>query len=90
MTNAKVTKVDLSKNLKSLTEISDWFESQEEVDIEKGLEKVKEAAGLIKESKQRLKEVENEFEEIKREISEEDDKSNGEGEGPAPVLLKSL
>lgn len=64
-------KVDLSKNLRSLKAISDWFDSQTEVDIEQGLTKVKEAAALIKESKKRLQEVENEFEEIKKEISDE-------------------
>ena len=54
----------LSSNLKRLGEITDWFENQEEIDVEEGLEKVKEAAILIKASKERLKAVENEFEEI--------------------------
>lgn len=58
-------------NIKKLTEISDWFDSQEEVEVEKGLKKIKEAAGLIKESKKRLSEIENEFEEIKKDIEEE-------------------
>lgn len=71
MTQSK--KVNLSKNLESLKDISEWFEQQGEVDIEKGLEKVKQAAVLIKESKQRLQEVENEFQEIKRDISASDD-----------------
>ncbi len=59
-------KKDLSSNLKRLSEITDWFENQEEIDIEEGLEKVKEAAVIIKASKERLKSVENEFEEIKK------------------------
>ena len=59
-------KKDLSSNLKRLSEITDWFENQEEVDVEEGLAKVKEAAALIKASKERLKSVENEFEEIKK------------------------
>ena len=54
----------LSSNLKRLSEITDWFENQEEIDVEEGLEKVQEAAVLIKASKERLKAVENEFEEI--------------------------
>ena len=58
---------NLSNNLKRLSEITDWFENQEEVDVEEGLAKVKEAAVLIKASKERLKAVENEFEEIKKE-----------------------
>mgnify|MGYP001562208732 CR=1 FL=1 len=57
---------NLSNNLKRLSEITDWFENQEEVDVEEGLAKVKAAAVLIKASKERLKAVENEFEEIKK------------------------
>ncbi len=59
---------NLNSNLKKLAEISEWFDKQEEIDVEEGLKKVKEAAILIKSSKERLKEVENEFEEIKKEI----------------------
>ena len=62
---------NLNENLKRLTAISDWFDDQEEIDVEEGLKKVKEAAKLIKASKQRLKDVENEFEEIKKEMEEE-------------------
>jgi hypothetical protein len=67
----KTDKKGLSNNLKRLSEIAEWFDTQEEVDVEEGLEKVKQAAKLIKLSKERLKEIENEFEEIKREIDEE-------------------
>lgn len=67
----KRNSVNLTKNLKDLAKIAEWFDSQEEVDIEEGLKKVKEASSLIKESKERLKEVENEFKEIKRDIEEE-------------------
>lgn len=62
---------NLSKNLKKLGEISDWFENREEIDVEEGLKKVKEAVVIIKESKERLKEIENEFEEIKKEVEKE-------------------
>ena len=67
-------KTNLSESLKKLEEIAKWFESQEEIDIEKGLEKVKEGARLIKASKERLKKVENEFEEIKREMEGNEEK----------------
>jgi exonuclease VII small subunit len=67
----KTDKKGLNNNLKRLSEIAEWFDTQEEVDVEEGLEKVKEAAKLIKLSKERLKEIENEFEDIKREIDEE-------------------
>ncbi len=66
-----MNKNNLGENLKKLSEISNWFEEREEVDIEEGLKKVKEAAGIIKESKKRLKEIENEFEEIKKGVEEE-------------------
>ena len=59
---------NLNESLKKLSEISDWFDNREEMDVEEGLEKVKEAVVLIKESKERLKQIENEFEEIKREV----------------------
>jgi len=71
---------NLSDNLKKLFEITEWFENQEEVDIEEGLQKVKEAVGLIKASKERLKAVENEFEEIKKEVDIEEDNDESESE----------
>ena len=77
----KIEKQDLTSDLGKLSEISGWFEKQEELDIEEGLKKVKEAAELIKRSKARLKEIENEFEEIKEKIEIEDDEyHNGEEE----------
>jgi len=64
-------KQGLKKLLQELGQIADWFEQREELDVEEGIEKVKKAAVLIKQSKARLKEVENEFEEIKKEIEKE-------------------
>lgn len=61
---------NLGENLKKLSEISDWFDKMKEIDVEEGLEKVKEAVVLIKLSKERLRKIENEFEEIKKEIEE--------------------
>ena len=60
-----VEEKDISKSLKSLEEIVNWFEEQKDVDIEKGLEKVKQGAVIIKTLKKRLKTVQNEFNEIK-------------------------
>ena len=62
---------NLEENLKRLKGISEWFENQEEVDVEEGLTNIKEAAVLIKESRKRLKQIENEFEQIKKDIDEE-------------------
>ncbi len=58
----------LSKNLEKLSKISSWFEDKEDIDIEEGLKKVKEAATIIKDSKKRLQEIENEFEEVRKEL----------------------
>lgn len=60
---------NLNDNLKRLAEISAWFGGQKEIDIELGLEKVKEAAELIKSSKERLEKLENEFAEIEKDFS---------------------
>ena len=59
--------------MEKLEGIISWFDSQKEVDIEMGLEKVKEGALLLKYSKDRLKEVENEFEEIKKDVTIDSD-----------------
>jgi exonuclease VII small subunit len=62
---------NLNQNLKKLNSIIEWFENQEELDVELGLKKIKEAMDIIKETKKRLKKVENEFEEIKKDIDHE-------------------
>jgi len=62
---------DLKKYLEDIKRISDWFEEQEEIDLEEALVKIREAGELIKLSKDRLVEVENEFKEIKTKIEEE-------------------
>lgn len=67
---------NLNKNLKRLSDIADWFDGREEVDVEEGLTKVKEAVVLIKASKQRLKEIENEFKEIQKDIGSGDTESD--------------
>ncbi len=62
---------NLTRNLENLSNIAKWFEEREDVDVEEGLKKVKDAVKIIKESKKRLSEIENEFEEVKKELSEE-------------------
>ncbi|MEI8096646.1 MAG: hypothetical protein WCG73_00915 [Candidatus Moraniibacteriota bacterium] len=66
-----MAKVNLSDSLKKVQEIIRWFDNQEEVDVEKGLEKIKEGTVFIKESRTRLKEIENEFEVVKKELEKE-------------------
>lgn len=61
-------KDSLSTSLKKLEKITEWFEEQSEIDIEKGIAKVKEGALLIKETKKNLATIENEFEEVKKSL----------------------
>ncbi|TXI33541.1 MAG: hypothetical protein E6Q53_02820 [Candidatus Moraniibacteriota bacterium] len=64
-------KMNLSDSLKKVQDIIAWFDNQEEVDVEKGLEKIKEGTVLIKDSRARLKEIENEFEVVKKDLEKE-------------------
>lgn len=64
-------KINLKESLGRLNNIVEWFDEQKEVDVELGLEKVKEGAELIKVCRKRLSEVENEFKEIQRDIEKE-------------------
>jgi len=68
MSKENINSHNLTEDLKQLSKITAWFDNQEEIDIEEGLKKVKQAAVLIKISKKRLKSIENEFEEIKKDI----------------------
>lgn len=63
------SEINLTETMKKLRAIASWFEEQDEVDVEKGLEKVREGAQLIKASRARLKELENEFEEVKKDLA---------------------
>jgi hypothetical protein len=62
---------NLKQYLEDIKKISDWFEDQEEIDLEEALIKIREAGELIRLSKDRLMEVENEFKEIKIKIEQE-------------------
>ena len=73
MIKEKTDAKNLNENLKQLSEITEWFDNREEIDVEEGLEKVKQAVFLIKASKARLKAIENEFEEIKKEADSKEE-----------------
>lgn len=62
------SKANLSDSIKELSAIVRWFDEQKEVDVEAGLEKVKQGAELIKFCRERLKSVENEFVEIEKQM----------------------
>ena len=61
-------KQTLKEYLKEIQKITDWFDAQEDLDVEVALEKVKKAAILIKATKGKFAEIENEFKEVKKKI----------------------
>jgi exodeoxyribonuclease VII small subunit len=65
----------ITESLDTLESIVRWFDAQEAVDVEEGIEKVKQGAALIKDLKGRLKKVENEFEEIKKDLDTNDEEN---------------
>lgn len=68
MTKKDNSTINLSEALKELRTIAEWFEKQEDIDVEEGLNKIKNGATLVKACKIRLKELENSFEEVKKEL----------------------
>jgi exonuclease VII small subunit len=64
-------KDSIQSQLKELEGIAQWFEKEEDFDIEEGLKKVKEGASLVKKLKNRIQEVENEFRELEAEMGKE-------------------
>ena len=65
--------INLTESLAELGGIVEWFDEQDDVDVELGLEKVRQAATLIKGSKGRLAEIENEFREIEKEMGSDNE-----------------
>ena len=63
-------KQTLKEYLKEIQKITDWFDSQEDLDVEIALQKVKEVTLLIKAAKGKFAEIENEFKEVKKKIEE--------------------
>lgn len=59
----KSSAFNFNQALKDLEDINRWFQ-QEDIDLEEGLQKLKEGKALIAGCRARLKEVENEFHEI--------------------------
>lgn len=57
------------KAMEQLEEINQWFQ-EEDIDLEEGLNKLRQGKDLIVACRQRLAEVENEFISIKKEFEE--------------------
>lgn len=67
----KEKELSLGESLKQLEAITEWFDQQEAIDVERALEKVKEGARLLRSSREKLKQVENEFQVIRQELEQE-------------------
>lgn len=61
-------KESLKESMDRLEEIVKWFEADRDLDLDAGLDKVREGAALIKQLKARLNEAENEFKEIQKDL----------------------
>lgn len=72
MSAKKETKENITQQLEKLEKIVQWFDEQDQVDVQEGLEKVRAGAALVKDLRGRLKEVENEFEELKKDLNDEE------------------
>ena len=62
----------VKESLDKLESIVEWFDKQEDIDLEEGLEKVKQGAEIVKDLKSKLKGIENKFKEIKDDLDEEE------------------
>jgi len=63
----------VKESLNKLESIVDWFDKQEDIDLEEGLEKVKVGAEIIKDLKTKLKGLQNKFKEIKEDLGENEE-----------------
>ena len=62
---------NLQDTLEELKEIITNLEESEDVDVEAGLEQVKQGAQLVKQARKRFGELENEFTDIKEELAQD-------------------
>jgi len=69
----KETTNSISASLEKLEGIVRWLDEQERVDVQEGLEKVKEGTVLVRDLRARLKEVENEYQEVKKRLESDDE-----------------
>ncbi len=64
----------LNKALQELEEINQWFQ-EEDIDLEEGLQRLKQGKELIAQCRERLQNVENEFLKIKAEFAQDEEQS---------------
>lgn len=63
-------KQSFAKMFEELEEITKWFDSEEQIDLDLGLKKFERGLALANDLKKRLADVENSVEEIKKKFSE--------------------
>lgn len=66
------SKIDIKKSLSELQQITEWFQN-DDIDLDQGIDKLKEGVQIIKECRKRIQEIENEFIDIKKELVETED-----------------
>ncbi|PJA45455.1 exodeoxyribonuclease VII small subunit [Candidatus Uhrbacteria bacterium CG_4_9_14_3_um_filter_50_9] len=62
---AKKNTINFGKAFEELEEITEWFDSEENLDLDKGLKQFERGLELAGELKKKLAEVENKVQEIK-------------------------
>ena len=67
-------KFDFTKAYYELEQINEWFQ-QEDIDLEKGIEKYKRGLELVKKCRERLKTTENQLRDIQKEFPKEESKT---------------
>lgn len=70
MTKKPIT-VDFAKSFEELEKITQWFDSEEHLDLDKGLKQFERGLELASLLKQKLSEVENKVTEIKKKFESE-------------------
>jgi exodeoxyribonuclease VII small subunit len=83
-------KFDFTQSINTLEDINSWFQN-EDINLDEGLQKLKEGKELIKKCRTRLREFENEFVQIKKEFAEENSDAPEplpNGQGPKRVLFE--
>lgn len=66
----KQTAVDFAKSFEELEKITQWFDSEEHLDLDKGLKQFERGLELASLLKEKLSEVENKVTEIKKKFED--------------------
>jgi exodeoxyribonuclease VII small subunit len=84
----KEKKFDFKKAIGDLEEINNWFQNAD-IDLDEGLEKLREGKELIAKCQERLAEAENEFVKIKEDKENVDEENSVESaETPLDIALQ--